>query len=306
MNLRFLDTFLVIARLGSFRAAATELGLTQAAISGRIATLEADLGQTLFERTARDSRLTPAGQMLLMYAKQLLATESELRQVVAEQKPLGAETLKIGIKQELATVWLPTFLPFLASLHPLTQIQVSLGSTAFLHQQLQAGAVDMIVSFAALERQRGLRNMVVARLPMAWVALPPAQLPLAISLDEVVRQGALITTQPQSPLDLVLRSLLKKEKIQNGIVHQLVGRDAIEQFVRHKAGTAFVPRLWFTGAIQKKELCALPCLVEVEPIPVVCSWRSDSDSPHAHAFRATLKAFMRQQAADADGAIVLD
>lgn len=52
MNIRFLETFIWVAQLRSFKAAAGKLHLTQAAISGRIAALENDLGELLFERAA--------------------------------------------------------------------------------------------------------------------------------------------------------------------------------------------------------------------------------------------------------------
>ena len=50
MNLRFVETFVWVARLGSFRAAADRLNATQAAVSNRIASLEAEMGCELFER----------------------------------------------------------------------------------------------------------------------------------------------------------------------------------------------------------------------------------------------------------------
>ncbi len=53
MNLRFIETFLWVARLGSFSAAAEKLNTTQASISNRIATLEAELGVKLFVREMR-------------------------------------------------------------------------------------------------------------------------------------------------------------------------------------------------------------------------------------------------------------
>jgi DNA-binding transcriptional LysR family regulator len=53
LNLRFIETFVWVARLRSFTAAAEKLYTTQAAISARIATLEEDLGVKLFERETR-------------------------------------------------------------------------------------------------------------------------------------------------------------------------------------------------------------------------------------------------------------
>ena len=71
MNLRFVETFLWVARLGSFSAAAERLHTTQAAISNRIATLERDLGIRLFERDVRCVRLTSLGQLAVPKAEEL-------------------------------------------------------------------------------------------------------------------------------------------------------------------------------------------------------------------------------------------
>lgn len=58
MNLRFLQAFVWVARLRSFKAAADRLHTTQAGISGRVATLEEQFGVRLFERDRR--LMTPA------------------------------------------------------------------------------------------------------------------------------------------------------------------------------------------------------------------------------------------------------
>lgn len=67
MNTRFVEAFLWAARLGSFRAASDRLHITQAAVSNRVASLEEDIGARLFERDARELRLTPVGVRLMDY-----------------------------------------------------------------------------------------------------------------------------------------------------------------------------------------------------------------------------------------------
>ena len=60
-----LSEFLAVARHASFRAAAAELGVTPAAVSQAIRTLESKTGLVLFQRTTRHVGLTEAGESLL-------------------------------------------------------------------------------------------------------------------------------------------------------------------------------------------------------------------------------------------------
>src|SRR3954453_13859780 len=70
MDPRFLRSFVVVARRGSFSAAARELGYTQSAVSQHIAVLEADLGAALLHR--RPVTPTEAGTRLLEHAGAIL------------------------------------------------------------------------------------------------------------------------------------------------------------------------------------------------------------------------------------------
>lgn len=72
MNKAELEAFTQIAELGSFSAAASQLHLTQPAISKRIASLENSLGSRLFDRLGKRVLLTPAGERLLPQAQHIL------------------------------------------------------------------------------------------------------------------------------------------------------------------------------------------------------------------------------------------
>ena len=71
MNLKHVETFLWIARLGSFSAAARRLNTSQPAISMRIRELEQNLGVTLFDRRARSMRMTLKGREFADYAQRV-------------------------------------------------------------------------------------------------------------------------------------------------------------------------------------------------------------------------------------------
>ncbi|WP_156371820.1 LysR family transcriptional regulator, partial [Mycobacterium sp. UM_11] len=72
------EVFLAIAETGSLGRAARELGLTQQAISRRLASMEAQIGVTLAVRTTRGSQLTPAGLIVADWARRLLEVATEI------------------------------------------------------------------------------------------------------------------------------------------------------------------------------------------------------------------------------------
>ena len=75
MNTRFLETLVVLARVGSFRETAQVLNATQAAISQRIANLEDDLGVELVDRSQRRLTLTAAGEQAVRQSQRILEME---------------------------------------------------------------------------------------------------------------------------------------------------------------------------------------------------------------------------------------
>lgn len=64
-----LKVFRTVAEQASFRKASERLNLSQPAVSQQVHALEEELGVTLFDRTGNRVRLTPAGTVLLKYAR---------------------------------------------------------------------------------------------------------------------------------------------------------------------------------------------------------------------------------------------
>ncbi|MBX6342773.1 MAG: LysR family transcriptional regulator, partial [Thermomicrobiaceae bacterium] len=77
MDHQQLVTFDRIVREGSFNRAARVLDVSQAAVSGRVRALEAELGGPLFVRGGRRVTLTEAGEIFLPYARRALAVLEE-------------------------------------------------------------------------------------------------------------------------------------------------------------------------------------------------------------------------------------
>ncbi|HET6546813.1 MAG TPA: LysR family transcriptional regulator [Solirubrobacter sp.] len=83
MTLAQLQSFVLVARHGSVKAAAAELEVTEPAVSVAVAALRKELGDELFVRTGRGIALTPGGRRLASLASEILALAEQARRSVA-------------------------------------------------------------------------------------------------------------------------------------------------------------------------------------------------------------------------------
>lgn len=141
MSLRALRTLTVIARKGSFSAAAEQLGLTQAAVSLQMKGLEAELDAELFERSGRSPRLNAAGRLALARAGEILALYDGLQ---GELSPEGAVrgVLVLGVIPTALTGPVPRVLARLKGDHVELQVRIRSGISDGLAPLVEEGEVD--------------------------------------------------------------------------------------------------------------------------------------------------------------------
>src|ERR1700751_5355246 len=99
MDFDQLNTFIEVARLGSFSRAAEKVLRSQPAVSTQIRQLEQEYGAKLFDRSAKAVRLTPAGEVVLEYAKQLIALHSKSLHAGSDHHGVPSGTLSIGANE---------------------------------------------------------------------------------------------------------------------------------------------------------------------------------------------------------------
>jgi DNA-binding transcriptional LysR family regulator len=106
MTLTQLSTFVLVARLGSVKAAASALGVSEPAVSQALAALRAQLGDQLLERAGATMRLTTAGSRLLPVASQMVALGADAEAAVRAGR---------GAPEQLRVVASGTVLEFAAA-----------------------------------------------------------------------------------------------------------------------------------------------------------------------------------------------
>lgn len=144
-DLRQLEYFCAVARMGSFTKAAEDLGITQPSLSEQIARLEQGLGAALFERLNRRVELTPLGEAILGKAQALLEDAAAL--------PDHFERAREGVHGPLRVGAIPTILPYFltprlkefAERYRDIDLHVREGTTAELADQVLDGMLDVAV-----------------------------------------------------------------------------------------------------------------------------------------------------------------
>ena len=97
-----LDTVVAVARLGGFRAAAIELGVSATSVSNAVAGLEARLGVRLFNRTTRSVALSEAGEQFIAAVGPALSDIHAAMEAINNRRGRPAGTLRINCSVEAA------------------------------------------------------------------------------------------------------------------------------------------------------------------------------------------------------------
>jgi DNA-binding transcriptional LysR family regulator len=167
LDLKLLETFIVLSQTRSFRGAAARLNTTQPAISNRLRRLERSLGVRLLERTKRSCQLTSRGRSLLSHAERLFSVATELKTNVAQADAISG-LLKIGVVETIALTWLPNLIAETKGRLPRLQLQIDVDLSVNLARKLQFRELDLgcIVEPGILP---GIAIEPLAVLDMEWV-----------------------------------------------------------------------------------------------------------------------------------------
>ncbi len=169
-----LRSFVAIIDHGGFGAAAGRIGRTQSTISLQIKKLEDGLGAAVLQREGTHRRqpvsLTPAGEILLAYARQILHLADEARERI--MAPDAEGTVRLGTPEDFATWHLPDILARFAQAHPRVLLEVHCDFTVNLLSGFSAGRYDLVL-FKREPQQQPLPSgpgIGVWREALVWVA----------------------------------------------------------------------------------------------------------------------------------------
>jgi DNA-binding transcriptional LysR family regulator len=145
MDIHDLRVFSAVARHLHYTRAARELGLSQPAVSARIAVLEKSLGVRLLQRAGRGMALTAAGEVLAVEATKVLGRVEAARQAVEEVKGLLRGRLRIGASTTPGIYIVPRAAARFAKAYPSVTVEVRVGNTLAIEEAVLRGDIHVAV-----------------------------------------------------------------------------------------------------------------------------------------------------------------
>jgi len=239
MDFDQLNTFMEVAKLGSFSRAAEKVLRSQPAVSAQIRQLEQEYGHKLFDRSTKSVRLTPAGEVVLDYARQLLALRTRSVQAASDWNGVPTGTLSIGANEGTFLYVLPKVFAEYHRRFPKVKISVYRSFTHKVSEKVEEGAIDlgvltMPVKSASLEATPVFRDrillMVGPRSPLFGKR--------SVTLQEFAQQP-LIMPKTGSIRKLMEKNLrLYRERL--NITMELTSVVMIKQFVMDGFGVSLI------------------------------------------------------------------
>lgn len=231
--------FTLVARHGTFTAAARHAHLTQPALTASIQKLERDLGAKLFERARSGATLTAAGEALLPRARAALAAVEDGRRAVEEIAGLATGHVRVGAGPTVCTYYLPrTFARFRAK-YPGVRVHLREAHGGELLDAIESGELDLVIvtrgargasdvlrtARPALRREKWLVDELVM---VAAPGVDAARAPLVTFAPGASTREIVDRHFPEIPIAMELGSIAAiKGHTRAGVGVALVSREAV-------------------------------------------------------------------------------
>ncbi len=154
------------ADYGSFARAAVQLGRSQSTISMQLKKLEGQAGTALFRKRGRQLVPTEAGEVLIAYARRLIALNDET--IMAMGANINTATVRLGLPQDFFEGVMPAVLGAFCRQHPNVLVDIRVGNNHSLNEEISSGRLDGAIAF--FEEGTSNSGKLLQTLPMRWVA----------------------------------------------------------------------------------------------------------------------------------------
>ena len=256
-ELPHLATFARAAERGSFTAAATELGVSQAAVSQRIAVLEGRLRLSLFDRRAGRITLTEAGQRLYQYARQILNLHERARRDLCGIHPSVSGDLSVAASSVPGECFLPVLLPAFQESFPQVHVRATVNDSGSVLKDIEKGRAAVgLVGQTTENPSLDFRPIGSDSLVLIIPSGHRSSCRRTISLKALSGEKLIIRESGSGSRQVLERGLERAgtSLASLNVTLELGSNAAIKDAVRRGLGVAFLSRIAVSRELESKEL----------------------------------------------------
>jgi DNA-binding transcriptional LysR family regulator len=287
MQLQQLVYFLAVAQSRHFTRAAEATHVAQPSLSKQIHCLERELGSELFHRARGNVTLTPAGEVLLPFAKRILADVETARLQVHELAELRRGRLRLGATPSLCTGFFAHTLAIFRERYPGIDLIIDESGSRDLVRQLAEGAIDLAMITSPVHRGNPTLDTIPILREQLAVAVPRS---MNLELDsfrvEDLRDRPLVMFREGYDLRSITLTACQRAGFTPRFAIEGGEMDAVLSFVEAGLGIAVVPSMVLQD---RTKLCGVPFAPPIPIRTIALAHRTDVHPTRAaEEFRSTL------------------
>ncbi|MCJ8324734.1 MAG: LysR family transcriptional regulator [Rhizobiales bacterium] len=236
MDIRFLESLIAVVETGSIAAAARKQGLTAAALSGRIKTLEVQLDAKLLSRSAHAAKPTAACLNLLPRAQKLIK-QAHLLKFDIDDTGLSSR-LHIGCIATALTQFVPSVIEAIQTKAPRAELLIKPGASSQLYNLLVAQKIDAAITTAPhFELPKSIHATILSNQQLVLVRKYPSQ----ASLKNQLLQSPFIAYDKTSWGGSRVYQSISQLNFKKNILCELDSLETITELVDENLGIAILP-----------------------------------------------------------------
>lgn len=267
MDIKNLETFVMVNELKSFTQAAQRLGFTQSTVSFQIKQLENELGIPLFERISHTVTLTNEGQKLLPLAHQILRLWAEAGHIAGNTAPAGI--VRIAIAESLSSWQFHGHFKDFHDRYPGIRLKLIAASTDDMFQMLGQNQVDIVYTLDRRIYSHHYMTALEAPVNIHFVTSPRHPLAKEKSGYREITRLSTASDRKNMSYRAILDEILAARGLETTPAMETGDTQLICSLLRQDIGISYLPEFVVQEDLANGRLVSLP----VSDMPTPGIWR---------------------------------
>jgi DNA-binding transcriptional LysR family regulator len=257
MQIESLKVFCDLAETRSFTKAAQINNVTQSAVSQTISVLERRFKALLIERSKKNFRLTPEGDVFYDYSKRILATCDALTSKLQEIDNVISGNIRVATIYSIGLHVLPPYVKKFLQTYPTVNVHVEYRRDNQVYDHVLGNVVDLgLVAYPT--RDARLEIVPIRKDTLVLICHPQHPLAKRKSVQaKMLRGEKFINYEADIPTRLALDKIFKQRRVKVQQVMQFDNIETVKRAVEIESGVAIVPQETITQEVANQTLAAV-------------------------------------------------